>query len=203
MQEKHNIIGISGVAGCGKDTFFSLLSRKRDFRRLALADELKAEIRDELINDYNIDVLSCSREEKEVVRPRLVEFAKKMRLESKGRHWVNKLIPKISGLDHDLCITDIRYDDYENDEVYWLKEEMKGVLVHISMYEEIRNVKIFMGAPNAEEARNDPKIKKKADYRVAWPKLPTGTSKRSLEKSLEGYATQFLNWMDTYEKAKR
>ena len=51
MSKNNTVIGVSGLAGSGKDTFFKILSKKRKFKRYALADELKMEIRDELIND--------------------------------------------------------------------------------------------------------------------------------------------------------
>ena len=203
MQKKRIIVGLSGVAGSGKDTFFSLLSKERNFRRLALADELKSSIRDELINDYDIDILSCSREEKEVVRPRLIEFAKKMRFESKGRHWINKVMPKILSSQDDICITDVRYDDYENDEIHWLKNEIGGILVHISMYDEIQGSRVFKSAPNEEEARNDPKIKAKADFIVQWPRI-SGDLKGSVvfEECLSRHVNRFTDWLDLHEGTK-
>ena len=33
-----------------------------------------------------------------------------------------------------LVITDVRYDEYNNDEVDWLKNELGGTLVHLSQY---------------------------------------------------------------------
>lgn len=196
MKHKYTILGISGLAGSGKDTFYQMLSSRRDFKRYALADELKKEIRDELIKDYNVDVLTCSRQEKEIVRPRLVEFAKKVRFESQGRHWVNLLESKILPLKENVCITDVRYDDYEKDEIYWLKQEMGGILVHISQYEELDDIKIFAKPPNEEEARNDPKVKNKADYIIEWPRLLSYSNSRELETQLAPYVDKFLLWLD-------
>lgn len=194
--KKFTIIGVSGLAGSGKDTFYQLLSRRRNFKRFALADELKLAMRDELINDYNIDVLTCSREDKEVIRPRLVEFAKKVRLESNGRHWVELLEKKILPFKGDVCITDVRYDDFEKDEIFWLKKEMNGVLVHVSQYEQLDNIRIFTPAPNEEEARNDPKIKKKADYIIEWPKVLSYNNSMDLDRQLSPYIDRFLLWLD-------
>ena len=199
---KKIVIGISGLAGSGKDTFFSLLSKRIPVKRYALADELKLGIRDELINDYNIDILSCSRAEKEIVRPRLVEYAKKVRFESEGRHWVNLLEKKILPIKENICITDIRYDDYEHDEIYWLQQELKGVLVHVSQYQLVNDVKIFQSPPNEEEARNNPKIKRKANYVIEWPKIESYTSEKELEAQLSNYADDFLRWLENYAKTK-
>ena len=203
MNKEYDVIGISGLAGSGKDTFFKLLSQRRPFKRFALADELKLGIRDELINDYDIDVLTCSRDEKEIVRPRLIEYAKKMRFESKGRHWVNILESKMLPLTSSVCITDVRYDDYEEDEVHWLKNDMSGVLVHVSMYEEVgSNLRVFETPPNEEEARNNPKLKEKADFIVEWPKLKK-LDEKSIYSNLSIYADNFLRWLDDRKKTKR
>ena len=40
----NRIIGISGVAGSGNDTFFNLLSERVPCRKYSLADELKREV---------------------------------------------------------------------------------------------------------------------------------------------------------------
>ena len=202
METKYEVVGISGLAGSGKDTFFKLLSQRISIERFALADELKAAIRDELINDYDIDVIACSREEKEVVRGRLIEFGQKMRSESKGRHWVDILEKKMKPLANNACITDIRYDDYDKDEVHWLKNDMCGTLVHVSMYEQLDNVKIFGVPPNDEEARNDPKLKSKADFRVEWPKIKN-LDKKAIYSKLSIYADNFLKWLDDRRKIKR
>ena len=51
-----------------------------------------------------------------------------MRGQSLGRHWINILNKKIKNLklepDEIIVITDIRFDHYEKDEIFWLKEEL-------------------------------------------------------------------------------
>ena len=75
-----------------------------------------------------------------------------------------------------ICITDIRYDEYDKDEVYWLKNEMNGILVHISQFNsyldsETKEHKVdFLLPPNELEEKNDPKLKKAADLCIEWPK---------------------------------
>ena len=51
----NRIIGVSGVAGVGKDTFFQLLSEVIPCKRYALADELKKEVRQWTRLHYGID----------------------------------------------------------------------------------------------------------------------------------------------------
>ena len=71
----NRIIGVSGVAGVGKDTFFQLLSEIIPCKRYALADELKKEVRQWTKLHYGIDSFDCTIEEKNLIRPFLVEHA--------------------------------------------------------------------------------------------------------------------------------
>ena len=168
--DSRTILGLSGVAGSGKDTFFSLLSQKLPFQRFALADELKILLREDIIKKTNIDILNCTREEKDSVRNDLVLFAKQKRSESYGKFWTDILSKKINESSCQyICITDIRHNYFSKDEVYWLKQNLNGRLVDISCYSP------FDGAlthpPNEEEEFHYPKVKQDADYYVIWPKV--------------------------------
>jgi tRNA A37 threonylcarbamoyladenosine biosynthesis protein TsaE len=166
------VIGLSGVAGSGKDLFCQYLISELGIRnvqakRYALADRLKEEANKWLVN-YDIDIFTCDRTTKEMVRPFLVFHGKMRRLSSKGVHWTTILQSQINGEQPEVAIvTDVRYDDYEKDEVTWLKS-MKGVLVHISAYRESSNGRNYILPPNEDEAKNDPKVKAKADHLVDW-----------------------------------
>ena len=195
------VIGLSGVAGAGKDLFFSLLSNKLNCQKFSLADALKNEVGLFSYPQYGIDPLNCSREEKNIIRPLLVLHGTFKRGQSEGRHWVEKLNKKIllnNINDSIVVITDIRYDDYPKDEVFWLKKELGGVLVHISMYEELIRLngrkKEFVQPINGEEERNDPKLKSQADYIVEWEK-----AKNDKEKELEPYIDAFISWLNGEE----
>ena len=83
------IIGISGVAGAGKDTFADILEKELDsfalsHDRYSLAEPLKKDVRGLIIEKFGIDILSCTREEKDLVRPLIVGFAEVTRKMSKG-----------------------------------------------------------------------------------------------------------------------
>jgi hypothetical protein len=179
-------IGLSGLAGAGKDLFCQLLIDSFQqlgikAKRYALADELKLELRNFMIQNYGIDVLNCSREEKELIRPLLVFHGNFRRNKSEGRCWTSRLENTIKDEYPDVAIiTDIRYDQFEKDEVYWLKEEMAGVLVHISQYSWVDHTdiglmkfgrKVYLSPPNEFERENDPKVKAKAAYSVEWEKV--------------------------------
>lgn len=172
---KTNIIGIAGVAGSGKDLFFELLSEKVKCRRFSLGDELKSEVRDHCIHHFDVDPTSCSRKDKNLIRRSLVSHASIKRELSNGRYWVDKVDVKIKnhifnqilngGISEYSCVTDIRYNQYEKDEVHWLKEELGGILIHISQFKIINSKKLFIPPANSDEASQDEDLKRSADYR--------------------------------------
>lgn len=197
------VIGVSGVAGAGKDTFFeifeNLLGYKRRIRRFALADALKDECSTWTLPNYGIDARTCSRENKELIRPFLVLHAKFKREESKGRHWLEKIYYDISSYknSNDIAlITDIRYNEYDKDEVSWLKNELNGILLHVSMYTAIPDpnegalILHFKKPCNEEEEKNDPLVKKAADYRLEWPKIENDPN---FKKKLVPYVQKFID----------
>jgi hypothetical protein len=168
------VIGLSGVAGSGKDTLFSLLAlRNPKIKRFALADYLKKEMSPFIKTLYGIDIFNCSREEKNLIRPILVSHGKIKRTITHGTYWTSKLTEEITKFltedpENIAIITDIRYAEYEEDELHWLKNEMGGYLIHISLILE-NNQKLL--PPNKEEEQNDPLLKKNADYRITWNKV--------------------------------
>lgn len=181
-------IGVTGVATCGKDTFFTLLKKEclkrynTNVVRFALADALKEDMKELLFEKYDIDVLNCTPSQKERIRPDIVKYAKIKRSQTKGRYWIEKLnleIKKFSDKETQFtnnifCITDIRHDQYEKDEIYWLKEEKHGVLIYI---EKIMPGGFICPPANNDEKTNDPKLRKAADYIVSWNH---GCSKKDL-----------------------
>ena len=199
----NTIIGISGVAGSGKDTFYELLAERMPCTKYSLADELKKEVNQWCRMHYGIDSVNCSREDKENIRPFLVFHGTNKRRNTNGRHWIEKINDKIikdkfNGL---KIVTDIRYDDYENDEASWLKDEIGGVLVHVSQYT-VENthspVRCFKEPANSEEARNDPKLKEKSDYEIEWEFIKDGR----IDK-LNCYIDDFIKWLYLYVEARR
>jgi hypothetical protein len=203
-------IGLTGVAGAGKDLFFSSLKdvlEKKDvsIKRMAIADGLKEEVSSFTRSAYAINSEDCTREEKEILRPFLVFHGSMRRKKSGGRYWIDLFSSRQRVLFHDLklenkpkpdiiCITDVRFDDFEKDEVYWLKKELKGVLVHISQYKMVDGKKIFREPANKEEARNDPKIKAQADYELVW-EYRSGEEKEARARQK---TQQFLDWYCGY-----
>jgi len=200
----NKVIGISGVAGSGKDLFYTILSRYVKCKRYALADKLKLEVNSFCKRHYKIDLFNCNREEKESIRDLLVFHGTHKRKLSDGKYFtreLNKIIKKdikSKTLDGDalIVVTDIRYDEYKQDEIYWLKKLMNGVLCHVSQYEmkllegRSRKTKAFRLPVNAEEEREDPKLKAVADAIIEWPTIEGNMIE--IEKKLEAHVHQFI-----------
>lgn len=178
------VYGISGGAGVGKDTLCqNLISRFEEngivAKRFALADELKARLRDFGIKEFGLDILHCSRVDKDFLRPLLVCYGKLKREQSEGTFWTSLLKEKIDNDNCDIAIiTDVRYTVYSRDEVFWVKNVMNGKIVHVSRYDLQENGdKIYLPYPNEEEAKNDPLIREMADFKFEWPSFPDVNSK--------------------------
>lgn len=193
------VIGLSGVSRCGKDTFCNLLIKnliKRGIvaERLALADDLKSDLRQFCLDKIKIDSFTTDTKEKTLIRGLFVEYGNVQRVNTMGRYWTDKLQPKIDDLlskNVIPIITDIRYDFYEKDEVFWLKNENNGVLVHITRYEYIGDDVHYLVASNKHEEENDPKLYLKSDKKIFCEQAP---SCEDAERYFGAYVERFINW---------
>ena len=181
MKFKYKNIGISGVAGCGKNTLseiiIKLLQRfELPYRELSIANNLKQEVSWVSRELYGINSSNCTREEKETIRPLLVAHGEIKRNLSNGTHWTSSLNKELAA-DKINIITDIRYNKYEKDEVYWLKSEINGVLIHLSRYDEMNGKRIYFPPANEAERENDPFVKSEADFILNWKSEKDDTKK--------------------------
>ena len=192
MEFKFNNIGISGVAGCGKNTLSTIIIKLLQrmglpYRELSIANNLKQEISWVSRELYGINSSNCTREEKNTIRPLLVAHGVIKRELSNGRHWVEMLNKELAP-DKINIITDIRFNKYEKDEVYWLKKEINGVLIHLSRYDEIKGKRVFFRPVNEFESENDPLVKEEADFVFNWK-----TEESHIKKIIS--ASQMLKWV--------
>ena len=187
MNSKKALIGIGGVAVSGKDTLCQLiievaLTMGLSAERMALADELKAQIRPKLIEKYGIDVMNCAPDKKEIIRPELVNYGKEKRRESQGTYWTKIIEQKAEDSASDLIIVpDIRYSLYPKDEVQWVKKRMGGILVHVSRYCVNEGNIEFVKPPNKDELENDPKVQDAAEFLIRWPTSDPATLKNNYQ----------------------
>jgi hypothetical protein len=97
----------------------------------------------------------------------LVWYGKVKRQQSEGQYWTNLLTKRVEMAAPEICIVpDVRYLQYPEDEVFWLKNKMNGILIHI----ERKDINGDIVPPaNMDESINDKLIKDNADYSVVWP----------------------------------
>ncbi len=179
------VLGISGKARSGKDSFATIATKILEdinlkVDRHALAYELKDDLKELIKEKTGINVFTEELKEKNIIRPLLVAYGDMMRKHTDGKYWTSKMETKISTSKADVfIITDIRYDFYSEDECDWVKKKMGGKLIHITRYKiepapskrritTAKPVKIYDVAPNEHEMLNDPKCKAKADYAFEW-----------------------------------
>ena len=192
MEFKFNNIGISGVAGCGKNTLseiiIKLLQRlELPYRELSIAKKLKQEVSWASRELYGINSSNCTREEKDTIRPFLVAHGEIKRKLSNGTHWTSLLNKELTA-DKINIITDIRYNHYEKDEVFWLKNEINGVLIHLSRYDQINGERSYFLPANEAEKTNDPRLKAEADFVLKWK-----SDKEQIKKVIS--AEKLLKWV--------
>lgn len=179
------IIGISGLAGDGKDSLCGIfeeffVNKGFGFDRLALADELKLECKQACMSLFGVDPTCCTRKQKEKIRNYLVFYGKVFRENSKGEHWTARALKKMKRSRRRkmiFCVPDIRHASYKNDECQWVKNN-GGILVHVRKfkfkeeiipYKGLKSQRVYSKPVNQEEKSNDPKVRKHADFILEWP----------------------------------
>lgn len=184
-----SVIGIAGVAGSGKDTFGKIIGNVFEnsggkVNYLSFAAKLKAEVSEISKKLYDIDPINCTREEKNLIRPLLLAHGAIMREKTQGQYWINSIKNLI--IENNInIITDVRFCEYECDEVDWIQSN-GGIVVHITRFFEENGQRIYIMPDNEYEKRNDKTLKNKADYSFSWP---TDISKQ------KKYSEKFFKWL--------
>ena len=167
------VLGLCGLARCGKDTFCSLTAEilsKYDKRlmRSGFADQVKADLHQLLVSKVGISAYTEISEEKELIRPLLVEYGTGLMRKINKDVWVERMKLSFDLAKHTkvpLVITDVRYEN----EIDWIHSE-EGKVIYI---EQEGNK-----APNKEEKKNDPIMRKKSDCFVKWEKVGDNNLKK-------------------------
>jgi hypothetical protein len=157
------MIGISGYARTGKDTFGDslqriLLSYGIKSKTYALATQLKYDITFLTEGDFNISAFTKNDEEKKIIRPLLVGYGEAWR-KANPDHWLeildSNLEPKTLPI-----ITDIRYEN----EADWIIEN-NGFILNLN-----RSLPdgTFVGSANKEEQLNHPLVLNKCHFDLCW-----------------------------------
>jgi hypothetical protein len=198
MNQKR-VIGLSGVARAGKDTFAAILEKKlvekgNTIKKIALADPLKKHCDPFLTERLGISAFTQVPEEKILIRPFLVWYGDAQRKRTHGRYWIEQANVTIEANDADyFIVTDVRYDAYEKDEIYWLQQERKGVVCHVSRFTPEPTGRVFVEPANEHERINNPKVKAKADFVVEWESVKGLTMEEILNApSLNAHVDEFI-----------
>lgn len=196
-------IGVSGFARSGKNLFCDIADKvlKEKFnlssKTYALAYLLKKDCEPFIQEKLGLSAFSEKTEDKNLFREMLVWYGGVKRKQTEGRYWTGLLHEELKKDTNDVnFISDIRYVEYSGDEIFWLKKELGGKLVHISKYTygfptdgrhyRVNDLskKIYTEAPNQHEAINDPKIRFLADYKVEWEQITTNGNKQDLVNNI-------------------
>ncbi len=170
---KFPMIGVGCVALAGKDTFYRLFSSlltdyNIECERIALADQLKVEVDPFCREKYGISAFTKDPKEKEIIRDCFVSHGKIMRKLTNGKYWTSLVQPIVEGYKKEgklVICTDIRFAEFECDEINWLKEKNEGIYIHINRFKE--NGDKFSPI-NSEEERNEKVLSNKADFKLNW-----------------------------------
>jgi hypothetical protein len=157
------IIGLTGLARCGKDTFCKyareyLKNKGHDSQRLAFADELKKDVDAFLIEKLGISAFTEVTEEKEIIRPMLTTWGTEIIRKRDDLHWVKKVEEVIVENQKNnivSVVTDIRFPN-EIDYIH----NLGGKVVHLTL--------VGNEPANDYERTNDPQLKELADCFVVW-----------------------------------
>ena len=168
-------IGVSGVARSGKNLFCDIaikqLSQKGvKAKQYALAYYLKKDCEEFNRTKLGLDVFTEKTEDKTIFREMLGWYGGVKRKQTEGAYWTSMLQKDMEADDNEVIfVSDIRYDQYPKDEVYWIKEVLGGYLVHVSKYTyNDWDERVFTEPPNEHEKLNDPLVKLKSDYLLQW-----------------------------------
>jgi hypothetical protein len=167
------VLGLSGVARSGKDSFATLLIEHltllgQPVARWAFADQLKRELEPIIRAKYGLSVWSQVSAEKAVFRDDLVAHGRLRRTESNGTYWVNQIDASVrAGLAAGVhqIITDCRYATHEADEADWIKS-LGGKVVYV---ERVLTDGSILEPANEEERLNTFRVKAQADLVVTLP----------------------------------
>ena len=88
------------------------------------------------------------------------EGRREKRNKTSGRYFIDKFIQKPNCVN---IIPDIRYCEYANDELYWLKKEVNGILIFVDR----KNIQ----DANEYEKNNNSYIKKQSNHVLNWDTL--------------------------------
>lgn len=161
------IIGLSGAARSGKDTFADLLihiltERGIKCSKTSFAKQLKIECKDFVEKTLGIDIFTEDSHEKSIIRPLLVTWGTHVRRKLDPNIWINHLESSLSE-DQVTIVTDVRFQN----EFDWLRSK-GGYSIFIDRVDENGN---NIQPANSDEEENNILLKQKCDFHLTWSTL--------------------------------
>ena len=175
-KKSKGVIGIAGNALVGKDTLCeAIIEEFKIFdivaaRRSIAGDRVRADLKDLIWDKFKIDATNPTNEQKTLIRPIMVEYGRIQRIITNGRYFIEKFVQS-SNID---IVPDIRYAEYDKDELYWIKEEMDGFLIYLE--------RDGVLPANIYEEKNNSIIRDKADLVIAVPTYRSDVLKTEIIK---------------------
>ena len=116
-----------------------------------------------LKQNFGISAFTTVPKEKEIIRPILVGLGGTARAQS-HRFWIERVKPKVNELlasGQKVCITDVRFQQFDGDECDFVQKELGGVMINLDRLDGFTG-KLYEPA-NYEEQKNYPILKKRCD----------------------------------------
>lgn len=172
---KKLIIGISGFATSGKDTCASLCHSYLTnigikSKTFSFANALKQDIDDFCTKKIGISAFTTDPLLKSKIRPILISYGQIQRSLSNGTYWINKISPQIdeffnSGGNNVAIIPDLRFKEFEYDEVDYIESFDNSILVNV---ERITNDNEKIKAAHDSENQSYDTLYKKSNIKIKW-----------------------------------
>ena len=164
MKMMNKLIGISGFARSGKDTFYKrcsniLGSHNEKCKNFSFADALKQELDELLIKHTGISAYTSVDSEKQIIRPLLVTYGTEIRRRINPNCWVEKIessVIEYLNKGYYVFVTDVRFLNEAN----WVKNQ-GGYLFNIQ--------RDGIGPANKDEKDQYRLFRYLIDYTVSWP----------------------------------
>ena len=172
-------VAFTGFARSGKDSFCSEFQKQvEDFCPnlkvdiVSFANHIRQEVGVFVQEQFGISAWTEENSEKEIIRHFLRGYGMSRR-SSDNLYFVKALekqIQTVYASSNVIIVSDLRFAQFEQDELSWLKSKRNNLHIHICRYKKdsdgtLQKIK----APNEDEAANENKLEKKADLVINLP----------------------------------
>ena len=172
-------VAFTGFARSGKDSFcLEFQTQLEDFcpnlkaETLSFANQIREEAGVFIQEQFGISAWTEEDSDKEIIRHFLRGYGMSKRTKD-NLYFVKKLQERINTLHSStdvFIISDLRFAQFDKDELSWLKEKRNKLHVHISRFKaDDEGGLIKVEAPNEDEAANNDKLEKAADIVLNIP----------------------------------